>query len=109
MTAINERRWFCAAICLGLFGQKLPKRRADADRISDRRIAGQSHGLAAAAAETDRLAVTTAAQFRHPAIAAIGIEGSVFVPDCFKRLVADIFEAKEWSRRRGRAEPCRMT
>ena len=72
---------------LGLLEDLLMHRRQRAGRIGIAGIAGQRKGLAAAAAEIDFAELAALARLRHPAGAAIAVEGLGVLPDPGDRMI----------------------
>src|SRR3979409_1189725 len=83
-----KRLLLAAASAPALFAARLVQRRQRAGRIGIAGIAGQREGLAAAAAEIDFLELAAPARLRHPAGAAITVEGFGVLPDPGDRMVA---------------------
>src|SRR6202043_91973 len=63
------------------------QRRQRAGRVGIAGIAGQREGLAAATAEIDFLELAASAWLRHPAGAAIAVEGFGILPDPGDRMI----------------------
>ena len=74
-------------LAFGLLEDLLVHRRQRAGRIGVAGIAGQRKGLAAAAAEIDFPEFAALARLRHPAGAAIAVEGFGVLPDPGDRMV----------------------
>src|SRR3984893_7418423 len=85
--AIEETVLVGGGLALGLLEDLLMHRRQRAGRIGIAGIAGQREGLAAAAAEIDFLELAAPARLRHPAGAAIAVEGFGILPDPGDRMV----------------------
>src|SRR5580692_3305931 len=73
--AIDETVVVGGGLLLGELENPLVQRRQGAGRVGIAGIAGQCEGLAAAAAEIDLLERAACARLRHPAGAAIAVEG----------------------------------
>src|SRR6185312_12615546 len=69
------------------FENLLMHRRQRAGRVGIAGIAGQREGLAAAAPEIDFLELAASARLRHPAGAAIAVEGLGVLPDPGDRMI----------------------
>src|SRR5260370_15949691 len=85
--AIDETVVAGRSLGLGQLENLLMQRRQRAGRISIAGIAGQREGLAAAAAEIDFPELAAPARLRHPAGAAITVEGLGILPDPGDRMV----------------------
>src|SRR3982751_1353752 len=85
--AIEEAVLVRSRLALGLLENLLVHRRQRAGRIGIAGIAGQRKGLATAAAEIDLLEFATPARLRHPAGAAIAVEGFGIPPDPGDRMI----------------------
>ena len=72
---------FAGRFKLGLLEDRLMHGRQRARRIGIAGVARQREGLAAAAAEIDFLELAAPARLRHPAGAAIAVEGLGVLPD----------------------------
>src|SRR3978361_1085430 len=72
---------------LGLLENLLMHRRQRAGRVGIAGVAGQRERLAAAAAEIDLLEFATPDRVRHPACAAITVEGFRILPDPGDRMI----------------------
>src|SRR5438132_9611942 len=100
--AIEEAVLVCGRLALGVPEDLLVHWRQRAGRIGVAGVAGQRKGLAAAAAEIDLAEFAALARLRHPAGAAIAVEGFGVLPDpgdgmiCSYRLE---FEARDAFRR----------
>src|SRR5262245_64848106 len=79
--AIEEQVLAGRCVLLGLMKDFLVQRRERAGRVGIAGIAGQRKGLAAAAAEVDFAEFAGLARLRHPAGAAIAVEGFGMLPD----------------------------
>src|SRR6195256_512028 len=86
--AIDETVVVSRRLGHGLLEDLLVQRRQRAGRIGIAGIAGQREGRAAAAAEIDFLELAAPARLRHPAGAAITVEGFGVLPDPGDRMVA---------------------
>src|SRR5438552_2252456 len=78
--AVEEAADLAGRLGLGQLENPLVHRRQRAGRIGVAGVAGQREGLAAAAAEIDFLELAAAARLRHPAGAAIAVEGLRVLP-----------------------------
>src|SRR5260370_39695115 len=85
--AIDETFVVGRRLGLGQLENLLMQRRQRAGRIGIAGIAGQREGLAAAAAEIDFPELAAPARLRHPAGAAIAVEGLGILPDPGNRMV----------------------
>src|SRR5438046_6999532 len=85
--AIEEAVLVRGGLTLGLLENLLMHRRQRAGRIGIAGIAGQRKGLAAAAAEIDLPELAALARLRHPAGAAIAVEGLGILPDPGDRMI----------------------
>src|ERR1035437_794076 len=86
--AIDETLVVSRRLGLRQFENLLVQRRQRAGRIGIAGIAGQGEGLAAAAAEVDFLELAAFKRLRHPAGAAIAVEGFGVLPDPGDRVIA---------------------
>src|SRR5260370_32367893 len=86
--AIDEAVAAGSRLGLGLLENLLVQRRQCAGRIGIAGVARQRKGLAAAAAEVDFPELAAFARLRHPASAAIAIEGLRILPDPCDRMIA---------------------
>src|SRR5262245_15301620 len=99
---IEEQVLAGRCVLLGLMEDFLVQRREGAGRIGIAGIAGQRKSLAAAAAEIDLAEFTGLARLRHPAGAAIAVEGFGMLPDPGDRMIGPYrleFEARDALRR----------
>src|SRR6202790_773569 len=85
--AIEETVVVGGGLELRLFENLLMHRRQRAGRIGIAGIAGQREGLAAAAAEIHFPELAALARLRHPAGAAIAVEGFGILPDPGDRMI----------------------
>src|SRR4051794_30373708 len=85
--AIEEAIVVTSRFKFGLLENPLVHRRQRAGRIGILGIAGQRKSLAAAAAEIDFPELAALARLRHPAGAAIAVEGLGVLPDPGDRMV----------------------
>src|SRR4029453_11421167 len=85
--AIEEAILVRGRLALGLLEDLLMHRRQRAGRVGIAGVAGQRKGLTAAAAEIDLLEFAALARFRHPAGAAIAVEGFGILPDPGDRMI----------------------
>src|SRR6266481_493880 len=85
--AIDETVVVGRRLGLGQFENLLMQRRQRAGRVGIAGIAGQREGLAATAAEIDFLELAALARLRHPAGAAIAVEGFGILPDPGHRMI----------------------
>ena len=85
--AIDEAVVVGRGLALGLLEDLLVHRRQRAGRIGVAGIAGQRKRLAAAAAEIDLPEFAALARLRHPAGAAIAVEGFGVLPDPGDRMI----------------------
>src|SRR4051812_38762016 len=79
--AIEEKLLARCGVRFGLMEYLFVQRREGAGGVGISRIARQRKSLAAAAAEIDLAEVATLARLRHPAGAAIAVEGLRILPD----------------------------
>src|SRR5689334_295838 len=79
--AIEEKLLARCGVRFGLMEDLFVQRREGAGRIGISRIARQRKGLTAAAAEIDLAEIAALARLRHPAGAAIAVEGFRVLPD----------------------------
>src|SRR6202023_2724886 len=86
--AIEEAVVVAGGLQCGLLENLLMHRRQRAGRIGIAGIAGQREGLAAAAAEIDFPELAALARLRHPAGAAVAVEGLGILPDPGDRVIA---------------------